>query len=71
MHLFEGANHIFSWKFYNYMRYNDTLQACPCRGAACLCQGCSMKCDDDGISVGPNIPEEYVHFINFIVNFII
>jgi len=55
-----GSDHRYSWKFYNYMNHNETLKACPCRGAACLCQGCGRDCGEDGITVGPNIPLEYV-----------
>jgi len=58
MHVHLGDSHGFSWKFYNYMRQNETLMACPCRGAACFCQGCSRECGEDGINVGPDIPQE-------------
>lgn len=51
-------SHAYSYKLYNYLAANDTIKACPCSGAACICYGCEFQCDSDGISIGPHIPSE-------------
>jgi len=57
--IFRGcSNHRYSWKLYKYLAHNETIKACPCRGAACLCNECQFDCGDDGISIGVHIPKD-------------
>ncbi|CAL8118016.1 unnamed protein product [Orchesella dallaii] len=49
------SSHSYSWQLYNFALNNDTVKACPCKGANCFCKGCSTNCNDP-VSIGWHIP---------------
>ncbi|ODM91047.1 Phospholipase A1 [Orchesella cincta] len=49
------CSHSYSWQLYNFALNNDTVKACPCKGATCLCNGCSFECTNP-VRVGWHIP---------------
>lgn len=50
-------SHIYAFKLYGYLARNNTVKACPCKGAMCKCHGCSFECGKDAIVIGPDTPE--------------
>ncbi|CAL8118014.1 unnamed protein product [Orchesella dallaii] len=51
------SSHSYSWQLYNFALNNDTVKACPCKGANCLCKRCSLDCSDP-VRIGWYIPSD-------------